>query len=110
MENMSVEADVPLGVAIESIELAKRRVLPLIGPSEAAVLKVDLRKLTRMKGRPETVYPPAIHVAENRAFLCFIIPLYYDLLEPAKQRNARFSATFDFNVMKITWGPGSWKT
>jgi hypothetical protein len=39
---MGAKAHVPLGIAIESVELAKGSVLPLIAPSETMVLKVNL--------------------------------------------------------------------
>jgi hypothetical protein len=55
-----IKAKVPLGVAKESVKLAKSGGFPLIAPSEPTVLKVNLFKLTRNQSGPKTVDPASI--------------------------------------------------
>jgi hypothetical protein len=53
---MGFKANVPLGVAIEGIKLAKRRVFSPIAPRVSAVLKVDPMQLARLKDGSNAVY------------------------------------------------------
>jgi hypothetical protein len=59
---MRAKAHVPLGVAIESVELAKGSVLPLIAPSEATVLKVNFMKLTSLESVPKAVDTATVYI------------------------------------------------
>jgi hypothetical protein len=59
---MGVKAHIPIGIAIEGIELAKGGVFSFIAPSETTILQVDFVKLARLKGDPETVDAATINV------------------------------------------------
>ena len=63
MKNMCVKAEIPLGVAIESIKLAKCGICPLITPCETPVLEVDFLELTSLEGVPEAVDSTTVDVA-----------------------------------------------
>jgi hypothetical protein len=53
---MRIEAQIPIGIAEESVKLTERRISPLITPSVLAILKMDLIELARMKGVPKSIY------------------------------------------------------
>jgi hypothetical protein len=59
---MGVKAHIPIGIAIEGIELAKGGVFSFIAPSETTILQVDFVKLARLKGDPEMVDAATINV------------------------------------------------
>jgi hypothetical protein len=59
---MGVKAHIPIGIAIEGIELAKDGVFSFIAPSEAPVLQMDFMKLASLKSDPETVDAATINV------------------------------------------------
>jgi hypothetical protein len=59
---MRIKANVPLRVAIEGIKFTKSQPLPLIRPSEAAVLKVDFTELTSLQSGPKTVDTASVDV------------------------------------------------
>jgi hypothetical protein len=59
---MGVKAHIPIGIAIEGIELAKGGVFSFIAPSEAPVLQMDFMKLASLKSDPETVDAATINV------------------------------------------------
>jgi hypothetical protein len=59
---MGVKAHIPIGVAIEGIELAKGGVFSFIAPSEATILQVDFVELARLKSDPEMVDAATINV------------------------------------------------
>ena len=48
MEHMGVESRVPIHIAKKGVKLAEGRIVSLIAPSEASVLKMDLLELTRL--------------------------------------------------------------
>jgi hypothetical protein len=56
------KAHVPLSITIESVELTKSSVLPLISPSEAAVLEVNLKELTSLKCVPKVVDTATVYI------------------------------------------------
>jgi hypothetical protein len=59
---MGVETHIPIGIAIEGVELAKDGVLSFIAPSETTILQVDFMEFARLKGDPEAVDATTINV------------------------------------------------
>jgi hypothetical protein len=59
---MGVKANIPLGVAIKGVKLAKGGVVSLVAPSEPPILKMDLVKFTTLKRRPEAVDAATIRI------------------------------------------------
>jgi hypothetical protein len=55
IKHVGVKAHIPIGVAIESIKLAKRWIFSLITPSEVPILKVNFMNLTSLKGVPKAI-------------------------------------------------------
>jgi hypothetical protein len=72
---MRAKAHVPLSVTIESVELTKSSVLPLIAPSEAAVLEVNLMELTRLKYVLKAVDTAMVYIC------IVLVPRTTDLVE-----------------------------
>jgi hypothetical protein len=62
VEHVGIEAKIPLGVAIKSVKLTKCWIFPFITPSEAAILKVNLMKLTRLQSSPKAVDTATIDI------------------------------------------------
>jgi hypothetical protein len=62
IEHVGIEVKVPLGVAIKSVKLTKRWIFPFVTPSEAAILKVNLMKLTRLQSSPKAVHTATIDI------------------------------------------------
>jgi hypothetical protein len=59
---VGVEANIPLGVAIERIKLTKRWIFPFVTPSEAVVLEVNLMELTRLQSIPKAIDTASIDI------------------------------------------------
>jgi hypothetical protein len=59
---MGVKAHIPIGIAIEGIELAKGGVFSFIAPSEAPVVQMDFVKLASLKSDPKTIDAATINV------------------------------------------------
>ena len=75
MEDVSVEAYIPFGVAIESVKLAKGRILSPVAPSELPILQRNFVELAGMKSVSEPVDPISVDVA------FVFIPSSSDLVE-----------------------------
>jgi hypothetical protein len=80
VEDVGIEAHIPIIIAIKSIKLAKSWVLPFIAPSETPILEVNFMKLTRLKGNSESIDTTPVNI------WLVLVPSPTNLVEIAKHQ------------------------
>jgi hypothetical protein len=80
VKHMSSKPEVPFGIAKNGIKLAKGWVSPSVAPSEPAILKMDLIKLTSVQGGTEAVDTTSVHIC------LVLVPSTVNLVEVAKHK------------------------